>query len=79
LAEVVEVTPGSQVDPPVPQEQSPGPAVQEVDPRVVPLAPRAPEAGTAPKPTAGQSSAAPAGTEARGASPQARLALVQSG
>jgi hypothetical protein len=35
LAEVVEVTPGGQVDPPVPQEQSPVPAVEEVDPRVV--------------------------------------------
>jgi hypothetical protein len=52
-------------------------AVQEVDPRAVvtvpgqavPLAPQAPEAGTAPKPVAGQTSAAPAGTEARGASP----------
>jgi hypothetical protein len=87
LAEVVEVTPGSQADPPVPQEQLPVPAVQKVDPRAVvtapgqavPSAPRAPEAGTAPKPVAGQSSAAPAGTEARGASPQARLALVRSG
>jgi hypothetical protein len=53
LAEVVEVTPGSQADPPVPQEQSPVPAEQEVDPLVivtapgwtVPSAPRAPEAG----------------------------------
>jgi hypothetical protein len=87
LAEVVEVTPGSQADPPVPQEQSPVLAVQEVDPRavvtapgqVVPSAPRAPEAGTAPKPAAGQSLVVPAGTEARGASPQARLALVRSG
>jgi hypothetical protein len=87
LAEVVEVTSGSQADLPVPQEQSPVPAVQEVDPRVVvtapgqavPLAPRAPEAGTASKSTVGQPSAAPAGTEARGASPQARLALVRSG
>jgi hypothetical protein len=87
LVEVVEVTPGSQADPPIPQEQSPVPAVQEVDPRAVvtapgqavPSAPRAPEAGTAPKPVAGQSSAAPAGTKARGASPQARLALVRSG
>jgi hypothetical protein len=87
LAEVVEVTPGSQADPPVPQEQSPMPAVQEVDPRAVvtapgrtvPLAPRAPKAGTVPKPAAGQTSAAPVGTEARGASPQARLALVRSG
>jgi hypothetical protein len=72
LTEVVEVTPGSQADPPVPQEQSPVPAVQEVDPRAVvtapgqaiPSAPRAPEAGTVPKPAAGQTSAAPAGTEA---------------
>jgi hypothetical protein len=87
LAEVVEVTPRSQADPPVPQEQSPMPAVQEVDPRAVvtapgrtvPLAPRAPQAGTVPKPAAGQTSAAPVGTEARGASPQARLALVRSG
>jgi hypothetical protein len=77
LAEVVEVTPGSQADPPVPQEQSPVPAVQEVDPRAVvtapgrtvPSAPRAPEAGTVPKPAAGQTSAVPVGTEARGASP----------
>jgi hypothetical protein len=79
LAEVVEVTPGSQADPPVPQEQSPVPAVQEVDPWAVvtapgqafPSAPRAPEAGTAPKPEAGQPSVVPAGTEARGASAQA--------
>jgi hypothetical protein len=61
LDEVVEVTPGSQADLPVPQEQSPVPAVQEVDPRVVvtapgraiPLAPRAPEARTTLKPAAG--------------------------
>jgi hypothetical protein len=87
LAEVVEVTPGSQADPPVPQEQSPVPAVQEVDPRVivtapgraVPSVPRAPEAGTAPKSAAGQTSAVLVGSEARGASPQARLALVRSG
>jgi hypothetical protein len=76
LAEVVEVTPGSQADLPVPQEQSPVPAVQEVDPRAVviapgravPSAPRAPEVGTAPKPAAGQTSVAPVGTEAQGAS-----------
>jgi hypothetical protein len=87
LAEVVEVTLGSEADPPVPQEQSPVPAIQEVDPRAVvtapgrtvPSAPQAPEAGTVPKPVAGQTSAAPVGTEARGASPQARLALVRSG
>jgi hypothetical protein len=87
LVEVVEVTPGSQADPPIPQEQSSVPAAQEVDPQVVvtapgrtvPSAPRAPEAGTVPKPTAGQTSAALVGIEARGASPQARLALVRSG
>jgi hypothetical protein len=87
LAEVVEVTPGSQADPPVPQEQLPVPAAQEVDLQVVvtapgrtiPSAPRAPEAGTVPKPEVGQTSAVPAGIEARGASPQARLALVRSG
>jgi hypothetical protein len=87
LAEVVEVTPGSQTDPPVPQEQSPVLAVQEVSPpaiittpgRAAPLAPRAPEAEAAPESAAGQSSAAPAGTEAQGASPQARLALLRSG
>jgi hypothetical protein len=87
LAEVVEVTPGSQADPPVPQEQLPVPVAQKVDPQVVvttpgqtvPSAPWALEAGTVPKPAAGQTSAAPAGTEARGASPHARLALVRSG
>jgi hypothetical protein len=77
LAEVVEVTPGSQADPPVPQEQSPVPAAQEVDPhvvvtapgRTVPSAPRAPEAGTVPEPAAGQTSAASAVTGSRGVSP----------
>jgi hypothetical protein len=72
LAKVVEVTLGGQADPPVPQEQSPVSAVQEVDPRVivtvpgraVPSAPRAPEAGTVPKPVAGQTSAVPVGSEA---------------
>jgi hypothetical protein len=87
LAEIIGVTPGSQADPPVPQEQVPVPVVQEVVPsavvstlgRAAPLAPRAPEAEAAPKPVAGQSSAAPAETGARGASPQARLALPRSG
>jgi hypothetical protein len=78
LAEVVEVTPGSQADPPVPQEQLPVPAVQEVDPRAVVTAPGQ-AVPSAPRGPPGQSSAAPAGTEARGASPQARLALVRSG
>jgi hypothetical protein len=35
LAEVVEVTPGSQAEPPVPQETLPVPTAQEGDPRVV--------------------------------------------
>jgi hypothetical protein len=86
LVEVVEVTPRSQADLPVSQERSLVPAIQEVDPRAVvtahgqavPLAPRAPEVGMTPKPAAGRTSAASAGTEARGASPQARLALVRS-
>jgi hypothetical protein len=72
LAEVVEVTPGSQTDPPVPQEESPVPAAQEVSPPVIvttprqaaPSAPRVPEAEAVPESAAGQSSAAPAGTEA---------------
>jgi hypothetical protein len=87
LAEVVEVTPGSQADPPVLQEPLPMPTAQEADPRVVvsaigqtvPLAPRAPEAGTVPKPAAGRTLVVPAGTEARGASPQARLVVARSG
>jgi hypothetical protein len=52
------------------------PTAQEADPRVVvaapeqsvPLVPRAPEARMV-----------PAGTEARGASPQARLVMARSG
>jgi hypothetical protein len=63
------------------------PAAQEVDSQVVvtapgrtvPSAPRAPEAGMVPKLAAGQTLVVPAGTEAGGASPQARLAVVQSG
>jgi hypothetical protein len=74
LAEVVEVTPRGQADPPVPQEQPLVPAVQEVDPQAVvtthgqavPSAPRAPEVGTTLKPVAGRTSAAPVGTEAKG-------------
>jgi hypothetical protein len=79
LAEVVELTPGSQADPLVPQEPLPVSAAQEVDPQVivtaprrtVPSAPRAPEAGMVPKPAAGQTLVVPVGTEALGASPQA--------
>jgi hypothetical protein len=87
LAEIIVVTPGSQADPPVPQEQAPVPAVQEVVPpavvsmpgRAVPLVPRAPKAEAAPKPVGGQFSAAPAEARDRGASPHARLALPRSG
>jgi hypothetical protein len=87
LAEIIGVTPGGQADPPVPQEQAPVPAVQEVGPstvgmtpgRAAPSAPQAPKVEAAPKPAAGQPSAVPAGTEARGASPRARLALPWSG
>jgi hypothetical protein len=86
LAETIVVTPGGQADPPVPQEQVPTPAAQEAGPSAVvttpgqtaPLAPRASEAEMVPKPVAGQPSAAPAGIGARGASPQALLALPQS-
>ena len=79
LAEVTALTPGSQADPSVPQEQAPVPAVQEVDPpaatatpgQAAPSVPRAPEVGAALKSIAGQPFAAPAGTEARVASLQA--------
>ena len=87
MAQVAEVTLGSQVVPPVPLEPLSVPAAEEADPRVavfaprrtVPSAPRAPEAGMAPKPVAAQASAVPAGAEARGASPQARLVVARSG
>jgi hypothetical protein len=87
LADVIEATPESQADPLVPQEQAPVPAAQRVDPSVIvttpvqvaPSAPRAPEVEAAPESAAGQPLEVPAGTEARGASPQARLALVRSG
>jgi hypothetical protein len=84
---VVEVTPGSQADPPIPQELLPVPTAQEGDPQVVvaapaqsvPLVPRAPEPGMAPKAVVGLSSVVPMGTEARGASPLARLIVARSG
>jgi hypothetical protein len=87
MAEVVEVTLGSQADPPVPKEPLPVPAAQEADPQVivstpgqtVPSAPRAPEAGMVPKPAAGRTLVVLAGTEARGASLQARLIVARSG
>jgi hypothetical protein len=87
LAEVIEVTSGSQTDPPVPEEPLPVPVAQEADPQVavsapgrtVPSVPRALEAGMVPKPAAGQTLVVPARTEARGASPQARLVVARSG
>jgi hypothetical protein len=87
LAEVVEVTPGSQAEPPVPQEPLPVPNAQEGDPRVivaapgqsVPLVPRAPKARMVPKPAAGLTSVVPSGIEARETSPQARLIMARSG
>jgi hypothetical protein len=86
-AEVVEVTPGSQAELPVPQEPSPVPTAQEGDPRVVvaasrqsvPRVPRAPKARTVPKPAAGQNSVVPSGIEVRETSPQARLIMARSG
>jgi hypothetical protein len=87
LAEVVEVTPGSQAEPPASQELLPMLTAQEGDPRVivaapgqsVPLAPRAPKARMAPKPAAGLTSVVPSGIEARETSPQARLIMARSG
>jgi hypothetical protein len=87
LAQVAEVTPGSQAVPPAPPEPLSVPAAEEADPRVassvprrtVPSAPRAPEAGMVPKPAAGQILVAPMEAEARGASPQARLVVAWSG
>ena len=87
LVEVVEVTPGSQADPPVPQGPLPAPTAQEADPRVVvaapgqfvPLVPRAPEARMVPKPAAGLTTVVPLGIEAQETSPQARLIVAQSG
>jgi hypothetical protein len=87
LAETIVVTPGGQADPPAPQEQVPALAAPEAGPLAVvttpgqdaPSVPRASEAETVLKPAAGQPLAAPAGIGARGASPQARLALPRSG
>jgi hypothetical protein len=87
LAKIIGVTLGGQAEPHVPQEQVPVPAIQEVGAsavvtspwRAAPLAPRASEVEAASKPAAGQPSAAPAETGARGVSPHARLALPRSG
>ena len=87
LAELIGVTPGGQANPHAPREQVLVPAVREVVPSAVmtspgqaaPSAPRASEAEAASKPAAGQPSAASAETGVREVSPQARLALPQSG
>jgi hypothetical protein len=87
LAETIVVTPGGQADPPVSQEQVPALAAQKAGPLAIvttpgqaaPSVPRASEAETVSKLAVGQPSAAPAGIGARGASPQARLALPRSG
>jgi hypothetical protein len=87
LAKVVEVTPGSQAEPPLSQGPLPMPTVQEGDPRVavaalgqsVPPVPWAPEARMVPKPAAGLTSVVPSGIEARETSPQARLIVARSG
>jgi hypothetical protein len=80
------VTPGSQADLPALLEQVPAPATQEVGPvatttpgQATLSAPRSSEAEAVPKPVSEQPSMAPVEAGARGASPQARLALVRSG
>jgi hypothetical protein len=83
----VEVTPGSQVELPVPREPSPVPAAQEGDPQVVVAAPgqsvsrasRAPKERMVPKLASRQTSVVPSGVEVREASPQAWLIMAQSG
>jgi hypothetical protein len=83
----VEVTPGSQVELPVPRKPTPVPAAQEGDPQVVVAAPgqsvsrayRAPKAAMVPKLAARQTSAVPLGVEVRETSPQARLIMAWSG
>jgi hypothetical protein len=85
-AEVVEVTPWSQAELPVPQELLPVPTAQEGDPQVVvaasgqsaPRVPTAPKARMAPKPAARQTSVVPSGIEVRETSPQARLIMVRA-
>jgi hypothetical protein len=86
-AEVVEVTPGSQAELPIPREPLPVPTVQEGNPpgvmaapgQSVPRVPRAPKARTVPKPAAGQTLVVPSGIEVRETSPQARLIMARSG
>jgi hypothetical protein len=87
LAGEVEVTPGSQVELPVPREPSPVSAAHDGDPQVVVAAPgqsvsrapRAPKARMVPKLAARQTSVVPSGVEARETSPQARLIMARSG
>jgi hypothetical protein len=83
----VEVTPGSQVEAPVPREPSPMPAAQESDPQVavaapgqsVSRAPKVPKARMVPKLAARRTSAVPLGVEIRETSPQGRLIMARSG
>jgi hypothetical protein len=83
----VEVTPGSQVEVPVPRKPSPMLAAQESDPQVavaapgqsVSRAPKVPKARMVPRPAARQTSAVPSGVEIRETSPQARLIMARSG
>jgi hypothetical protein len=87
LAEIIGATLGGQVERHALQEQVPVPAVREVGPSAVvtslgqaaPSAPRVSEVEATSKLAAGQPSAAPAETEAREVSLQARLALPRSG
>ena len=87
MAKVVEVTPGSQAEPPVPQEPLPVPTAQEGDPRVVVATPRqsvsraskVPKARVMPKLAARRTSAVSSGVEIRETSPQARLIMARSG
>jgi hypothetical protein len=87
LAEVVEVTPASQTEAPVPRETLPVPTAREGDSRVVvaalgksiPLVPRVPEVRMVPKPAARPTSVVPSGIGARETSPQARLIMARSG
>jgi hypothetical protein len=87
LAKVVEVTPASQTEAPVPRETLPVPTAREGDSRVVvaalgqsiPLVPRVPEVRMVPKPAVGPTSVVPSGIGARETSPQARLIMARSG
>jgi hypothetical protein len=81
------VTPGSQVELPVPRKLSPVPATQGGDPQVIAAASGksvsrvsgVPKARMVPKLAARQTSAVPSGVEVRDTSPQARLIMARSG